>query len=103
MGGSQRVDDVQLDIGTQPLEHLLGVLAAQGADLDDAPRSGRLDHGGNDIVPELVHGAQRWRGSARRWHSPSSPAATGLAHSRHPTSAGEAERPAAGRVAAGVR
>ena len=38
-----RVDDVQLGVGAEPLEHQRGVLAPERADLDDAPGAGRLE------------------------------------------------------------
>jgi hypothetical protein len=54
--GGKGVDDVELDVGPQLFQHLLGVLAAQGADLDHALRPRGLDHREDDVVPELVHG-----------------------------------------------
>ena len=89
--------------GPSRCEHLLGVLAAQGADLDDAPRAGCLDHRGNDVVPELVHGMQR---SGRASPAPARTQLPGdhwfSASPAGPMSAGEAGRPSEVSVAAGV-
>ena len=51
----ERVDDVELGLGAEAVEHQLGVLAAEGTDLDDAPGAGRLDDRGDDVVPEREH------------------------------------------------
>ena len=54
--GGERVHDVQLHVGTEPLEHQLGVLAAQGADLHDPAGAGGLDDRRDDVLPEREHG-----------------------------------------------
>jgi hypothetical protein len=51
-----RVDDVQLDVGTQLAEHQLGVLAAEGPDLDHPARAHGAHERGDDVVPEREHG-----------------------------------------------
>ena len=50
-----RVDDVQLGVGAEPLEHEAGRLAAQRADLDDPLDPGGLEHRCDGEIPERKH------------------------------------------------
>ena len=54
-----RIDHVELGVGTEPFEHQRGRLSAQRADLDDAPRARRLEHRPDHAVPERVHATAR--------------------------------------------
>jgi hypothetical protein len=49
------IDDVQLALGPEALEHPLRGLAPQRPDLDDPAGAERVDHRRDDVVPELVH------------------------------------------------
>jgi hypothetical protein len=46
---------VQLDVVAEALQHQLAVLAAQRADLNDAPGPDGLDDRGDYVVPEGKH------------------------------------------------
>ena len=49
------IDDVQLALGPEALEHPCRGLAPQRPDLDDPAGTDRVDHRRDDVVPELVH------------------------------------------------
>ena len=49
------IDDVQLAVGPEAVEHPHGGLAPQRADLDDPAGAERVDHRRDDVVPERVH------------------------------------------------
>ena len=50
-----RVDHVQLGVGSEPFQHERRGLAAQRADLDDPPRSRRLQYRPDNALPERIH------------------------------------------------
>ena len=51
-----RVDDVQLGVGAEVVEHPNGGLAPQRADLDDAPCAGGVQHWCDGDIPQREHG-----------------------------------------------
>jgi hypothetical protein len=70
--GRDRVDDVQLRVRGQVVEHQGGVLAPQGADLDDATGSGGSDRRRDDGLPEREHGPLAvggWGRGLERWNA----------------------------------
>jgi hypothetical protein len=76
------VDDVQLGIGTERVEHEGRRLAAQRADFHDAPGFRRLDQRSDDRLPEWKHLVAR-RGGIRGV----SPAIDAFSHRKHPAPA----------------
>ena len=52
-----RVDDVELGVGTEVVEHLDRGLAAQRADLDDPTRADGVQNRGDGDIPQWEHGA----------------------------------------------
>ena len=53
--GGNGVDHVELDAGSEAIEHQLGVLASQRSDLDDALHISRLEEGRHHEFPERKH------------------------------------------------